>query len=77
MKREDPYSWEITNTDGTINIEYILFANRADGTYSQIDETHAHLNVPATFIYAESLQERPIEITFNTRKDKIGKLPHS
>ncbi|RXG22096.1 M61 family metallopeptidase [Leeuwenhoekiella aequorea] len=74
MKREDPYSWEITNTDGTINIEYILFANRADGTYSQIDETHAHLNMPATFIYAESLQERPIEITFNTRKDLNWKV---
>ena len=74
IKREDPYSWEITNTDGTINIEYILFANRADGTYSQIDETHAHLNMPATFIYAESLQERPIEITFNTRKDLNWKV---
>ena len=74
IKREDPYSWEITNTDGTINIEYILFANRADGTYSQIDETHAHLNMPATFIYAESLQERPTEITFNTRKDLNWKV---
>ena len=74
IKREDPYSWEITNTDGTINIEYILFANRADGTYSQVDETHAHLNMPATFIYAESLQERPIEITFNTRKDLNWKV---
>ena len=74
IDRNDPYSWEITNTDGTINIEYILFANRADGTYSQVDETHAHLNMPATFMYAESLQERPIEITFDARKDLNWKV---
>lgn len=69
VKRDDPYSWIITNTDGTINVEYILFANRGGGTYSQVDLTHAHLNMPATFMYAETLQERPIEITFNARKD--------
>ncbi len=69
VKRDDPYSWIITNTDGTINVEYILFANRGGGTYSQVDLTHAHLNMPATFMYAEALQERPIEITFNARKD--------
>ena len=69
IKRDDPYSWIITNTDGIINIEYILFANRGGGTYSQVDLTHAHLNMPATFVYAETLQERPIEITFNARND--------
>ena len=69
VKRDDPYSWIITNTDGIINIEYILFANRGGGTYSQVDLTHAHLNMPATFMYAEALQERPIEITFNARED--------
>jgi len=69
IKRDDPYSWIITNTDGTINVEYILFANRGGGTYSQVDLTHAHLNIPATFMYAETLQERPIEITFDARKD--------
>ncbi|MEH6657839.1 M61 family metallopeptidase [Leeuwenhoekiella marinoflava] len=69
VQRDDPYSWIISNTDGTINVEYILFANRGGGTYSQVDLTHAHLNMPATFMYAEDLQERPIKITFNARKD--------
>ena len=69
VQRDDPYSWIISNTDGTINVEYILFANRGGGTYSQVDLTHAHLNMPATFMYAENLQERPIKITFNARKD--------
>ena len=74
VKRNDPYSWEITNTDGTINVEYILFANRGGGTYSQVDLTHAHLNMPATFLYAEALQERPIEITFDAREDLNWKV---
>ena len=74
VKRDDPYSWIITNTDGTINVEYVLFANRGGGTYSQVDLTHAHLNMPATFMYAETLQERPIEITFDARKDLNWKV---
>lgn len=74
VTRPDPYSWEISGHDGTINVQYLLFANRGDGTYSQIDETHAHLNIPATFMYMETTEERPIEITFNTRKDLNWKV---
>ena len=44
--RPDPYSWEIKNHDGEINVSYTLFANRADGTYSQIDESHSHISRP-------------------------------
>ncbi|WP_373058548.1 M61 family metallopeptidase [Zunongwangia sp. H14] len=66
INRPDAYSWEISGHDGTVNIEYTLFANRADGTYTQVDLTHAHLNIPATFIYSEELKQRPIEVTFNT-----------
>jgi len=66
MDRQDPYSWEIKGHDGTVNLSYTLFANRADGTYSQVDDTHAHLNIPATFMYAKDLEHRPIEIKFDT-----------
>ena len=65
VDRPDPYSWEIKGHDGTVNLSYTLFANRADGTYSQVDDTHAHLNIPATFMYAKDLEHRPIEINFN------------
>ena len=67
--RPDPYSWRVKQHDGTINVSYILFANRGDGTYSQIDETHAHLNIPATFIYMPSLENDGFEVTFNVRED--------
>lgn len=72
--RPDPYSWEIKNHDGEINVLYTLFANRADGTYSQIDESHAHLNMPATFMFMEGEEHRPIKIDFNVRKDLNWKV---
>ncbi len=69
ITRPNPYQWDVAEHDGTINVTYTLFANRGGGTYAQIDETHAHLNIPATFMFAPSLKETPIQITFNPRKD--------
>jgi predicted metalloprotease with PDZ domain len=72
--RKDPYSWSVFNHNGTVNISYILFGNRGDGTYSQIDETHAHLNMPATFMYAPALSNRKIEVDFKIRDDLKWKV---
>ena len=72
--RPDPYSWKIAGHDGTVNLKYILFGNRADGTYTQIDQTHAHLNIPATFMYSEALKERPVEVTFDTQHHPDWKI---
>ena len=69
VHRPNPYEWQVTGHDGTIIIEYTLFANRGDGTYSQVDETHAHLNIPATFMFSPALSERNIEVTFEVRED--------
>jgi predicted metalloprotease with PDZ domain len=63
--RPNPYSWEVTGHDGTINVSYTLFANHGDGTYVQVDETHAHLNMPATFMFVPELSENEMEVTFN------------
>lgn len=67
--RPNPYSWQIIGHNGAVTISYTLFANRGDGTYSQIDETHAHLNIPATFIYAPLYASRTIVVAFNLRED--------
>ncbi|RUA13884.1 MAG: peptidase M61 [Flavobacteriia bacterium] len=74
VHRPNPYEWEVSGHDGTIKIEYILFANRGDGTYSQVDETHAHLNIPATFMFSSELSERKIEVTFDAREDLNWKV---
>lgn len=72
--RPNNHEWRIIGHDGTINISYTLFANRGDGTYAQIDETHAHLNIPATFMFAPSLSEIPLEVKFNVREDLNWKV---
>jgi len=64
ITRPNPYQWHIANHDGEVTLRYTLFGDRADGTYSQIDRTHAHLNIPATFMWATHHETRPIEVKF-------------
>ena len=74
IHRPNPYEWQVTGHDGAIEIQYILFANRGGGTYSQVDETHAHLNIPATFMFSPELSQRKIEVTFDVREDLNWKV---
>ena len=74
VTRPNPHQWNVSGHDGTVKFEYTLFANRGDGTYSQVDETHAHLNMPATFAWARDYEHRPIEITFDVREDLNWKV---
>ncbi|MEQ8768008.1 MAG: PDZ domain-containing protein [Planctomycetota bacterium] len=63
-ERPDLHQWTVTGHDGTVRMDYTLFGDRADGTYVGIDNTHAHLNIPATFVWARGLEEAPIEVRF-------------
>lgn len=74
ITRPNPHQWNVSGHDGTVHFEYTLFANRGDGTYSQVDESHAHLNMPATFAWARNLEHRPIRITFQKRDDLNWKI---
>ena len=74
ITRSDPHQWNIGSHDGTVKVTYTLFGNRGDGTYSQIDETHAHLNIPATFMYAIDYEHRPILVRFDIPKDLKWKV---
>ncbi|AXT53820.1 M61 family peptidase [Aquimarina sp. BL5] len=69
VTRPNPHQWDVSGHDGTIKLSYTLFADRGDGTYSQIDETHAHLNMPATFMYVPTLKDRPVQVTYLVRED--------
>lgn len=72
--RPDPYSWNVKGHNGTLIVSYTLFANHGDGTYAQIDETHAHLNAPPTFMYAPELKDDEVEINFIVRDDLNWKV---
>lgn len=69
ISRPNPQQWDVTGHDGTVRFEYTLYANRGGGTYSQVDETHAHLNIPATFVFPRDYQHRPVHVTFDVRED--------
>jgi len=74
LTRPNPQQWDVSDHDGTVVFEYTLFANRGDGTYSQVDETHAHLNIPATFVYPRNYMHRPVQVDFNLREDLNWKV---
>jgi predicted metalloprotease with PDZ domain len=63
FSRPSPYQWNVAGHKGTIVVEYTLFGDRADGTYAAIDSTHAHLNPPATFVWAHGFEHTPAALT--------------
>jgi predicted metalloprotease with PDZ domain len=57
-----PYQWNVSGHKGTVVVEYTLFGDRADGTYDGIDQTHAHLNTPATLAWAHGFEKTPASV---------------
>lgn len=57
--------YRVDKHNGTVKISYTVFGNWVDGTYLAIDEIHAHLNMPAAFMWVPLLSGRPIQIKFN------------
>ncbi|HYR06688.1 MAG TPA: hypothetical protein VEQ60_02890 [Longimicrobium sp.] len=62
--RPDPHQWDVAGHDGTVTVQYTLFGDRADGTYAAIDASHAHLNAPATFLWARGMENAPVRARF-------------
>ena len=56
--RPNPYQWDVAGHDGTVRIVYKIYGDHVDGTYLGIDPSHAHMNMPATLMWARGLDER-------------------
>ncbi len=67
VARSDPYGWNVPDHGASVTVSYTLYGDHADGTYVGIDRTHAHLNMPAAFMFVPALQDRPIRVTFHPR----------
>ncbi len=65
VSQRDPYGWDVSGHTGSVRFSYTLYGDRADGTYTGIDATHAHLNMPATFAWARGTERQPIRIAFH------------
>ena len=74
VKRSRAQVWQIDGHDGTVRLRYRLFGDRVDGTYLAIDSTHAHINMPATLIWAEGLEDRPVRVVFEPPTDSGWKV---
>jgi predicted metalloprotease with PDZ domain len=66
--RPNPYQWNVDGHDGTVRIVYKIYGDHVDGTYLAIDPTHAHMNMPATMMWARGFDGRPIRVTFEPPK---------
>jgi predicted metalloprotease with PDZ domain len=74
ITRPDPYGWDVHGHDGTVQFRYTLYGDRADGTYTGIDLSHGHLNMPATFAWARGTETRPIGIRFEVPAESGWKV---
>lgn len=71
LKQIEGDVYEVGAHPEAVKISYTLFANWTDGTYASVDPSHAHLNMPAAFMWVPGLEKRPIQIEFNDL-DKYG-----
>lgn len=62
VTRTDPDGWEVKGHDGVVKVSYRVWGDRADGTFLQIDHSHAHMNMPATFMFARGFENAPITL---------------
>jgi predicted metalloprotease with PDZ domain len=65
VTRLDSHGWSVSGHDGTVRLAYTVWGDRIDGTYLSIDHSHAHLNMPATFMFARGMESAPITLTIN------------
>jgi predicted metalloprotease with PDZ domain len=64
VQRPDPDGWTVSGHGPSVTVRYKVFGDRVDGTYLGIDPTHAHMNMPASVMWARGLDDRPIQLTF-------------
>jgi predicted metalloprotease with PDZ domain len=71
VKQTEGDVYEVDKHGDAVKISYTLFANWTDGTYASIDPSHAHLNMPAAFMWLAGIDDRAIRFEFNDL-DKYG-----
>ncbi len=64
LDRLTPHEWrvDLASAPSEVTFRYTLYADRCDGTYSAIDRSHAHLNAPATFVWARGFEGLPHDV---------------
>ena len=63
--RPNASQWNVAVHRGTVRVRYRVFGDLLDGTHLAIDQTHAHLNIPAALMWARGFENRPVRVTFD------------
>ncbi len=74
LARPDPYGWTVEAAGGTVRVVYKVFGAHLDGTYLSVDPTHVHLNMPAAFMWARGMADRPIRVSFEPPRGSNWKV---
>ncbi|RYY11933.1 MAG: M61 family peptidase, partial [Chitinophagaceae bacterium] len=56
--------YQITTIGKSATVRYTVYGNWMDGTYAGFDRGHAHMNMPATFMFPIGLDARPRVVNF-------------
>ncbi len=62
--RPDPSGWNVAGHGGAVRVTYKVYGDYVDGTYLAVDDTHAHINMPAALMWAHGLDDRPVSVLF-------------
>ena len=62
--RPDPYGWTVPSHGDLVTVKYKVYGDRVDGTYLAVDTTHAHMNMPASVMWARGMDDRPAILRF-------------
>ncbi len=62
-EQPDLHQWNARGHGGTVQVRYRVYGDRVDGTHFAVDADHAHINIPATLMWARTLETRPARVT--------------
>ncbi len=62
VTKPDVNGWDVAGHDGVAKVSYKVWGDRTDGTFLQVDHAHAHLNMPATFVFARGFDNAAITL---------------
>lgn len=65
VKQVEGDVYEIAQHGTTVIVRYTLFGNYMDGTYTGIDPSNAHFNMPSAFLWVVGMDKRPARFKFN------------
>jgi predicted metalloprotease with PDZ domain len=72
VTRPDASGWTVPEHGSAVTVRYKVFGDRIDGTYLAVDTVHVHMNMPAAFMWARGLDDRPIVLTL-TQPAGVGR----